>query len=101
MRISDFDAAGRETLYVLCEDWRTVGGNQICYRLYASLAPDTHNRFFVSIVEGEIEDAPLVPRDGLEEAAALYRTLLRATVTPCHFLDIVEDLDGLATALAE
>ena len=93
MRMTDLDAFCRDALYVLCEDIRAIGDTLVCYRLYATLQKGKSSRFFVSVAaEGEA-DAPLVPRAGLEEAAALYRALLRGTVTPCHFLDIVEDLD--------
>ena len=93
MRISDLEAPCREALCVLCEELRAIGDSVISYRLYATLAKQERSRFFVSVTgEGE-QDGTLVPREGLEEAASLYRILLRAGVTPCHFLDIVEDLD--------
>lgn len=93
MRMTELDAPSRAALYMLCEDTRVIGDTCICYRLYATLAKGKKECFYVSIAEQGDEDGALVPREGLEEAAALYRTLLRAVVTPCHFLDIVEDLD--------
>ncbi len=93
MKITELDAPVRASLYVLCEDTRAIGDRLVCYRLYATLERGKSSRFFVSVVEDGDEDGALVPREGLEEAAALYRTLLRATVTPCHFADIVRDLD--------
>ena len=93
MKMTDLDAPCRDALYVLCEDTRAIGDTLVCYRLYATLEKGKSGRFFVSVAEEGEWDGALVPRAGLEEAAALYRTLLRGTVTPCHFLDIVEDLD--------
>ena len=93
MKITELDALSRDALYVLCEDTRAIGDSIVCYRLYATLEMGKRGRFFVSITEEGEVDGALVPREGLEEAAALYRTLLRGVVTPCHFLDIVEDLD--------
>ena len=93
MRITELEAPRRDALYVLCEDTRAIGDSIVRYRLYATLEKGKRGRFFVSITEEGACDGALVPREGLEEAAALYRTLLRGAVTPCHFLDIVEDLD--------
>ena len=93
MRMTDLDDACRSSLYVLCEDTRALGDMQIRYRLYAMLAANERSRFFVSVAEEGEKNGRLVPRESLEEAAALYRTMLRATVAPCHFLEIAEDLD--------
>ncbi len=94
MNVTDLRTAYGDSLYVLCEDMRTIGDTLVCYRLYATLEKGKSGRFFVSVCEEGGCDGALVPRAGLEEAAALYRTLVRGTVTPCHFLDIVEDLDN-------
>lgn len=80
-------------LYLLCEKERTVGGSTIFYRLYAHLDERAVHRFFVSVCALGEQNPIRVPRASLEEATELWRTLLHAAVTPCHFLDIVEDLD--------
>ena len=96
MRITDLEEESRRALYILCEDFRAVGDTVFLYRLYATLPHGGRNRFFVSVASEGEEDGVLVPRDGLQEAADLYRTVVRELVAPCHFLDIVEDLDMAA-----
>ena len=95
MKMTDLDVAYRSTLYVLCEDCRVIGSTVTLYRLYATLARHGRNCFFVSVSEEGEADCALVPCEGLEKAAELYRILVRTAVSPCHFLDVVQDLDGV------
>ena len=71
MKITELDALSRDALYVLCEDTRAIGDSIVCYRLYATLEKGKRGRFFVSVTEEGERDGALVPREGLEEAAAL------------------------------
>ena len=78
---------------------RPVKGEEIAseieQELQNALVQEVSSRKLGEMIMAKLKerDGALVPREGLEEAAALYRTLLRGVVTPCHFLDIVEDLD--------
>ena len=95
MKMTDLDAKYRSTLYVLCEDCRVIGTTVVIYRLYATLARYGRNCFFVSVCEEGETDGALVPCEGLEKAAELYRVMVRSAVSPCHFLDVVQDLGGV------